>query len=53
MGISRFNREGYHDPVVYEALRNVEREQRAKVKAAKKGKKICHFKADCGEVKKS
>ena len=53
MGISRFNSEGYHDPVVYEALRNVEREQRAKVKAVRTGKKIRHFKADCREVKKS
>ena len=34
MAVSRFNSEGYHDPVVYEALRNVEKEQRAAVKTA-------------------
>lgn len=34
MSVSRFNSEGYHDPVVYEALTNVEKEQRAAVRAA-------------------
>ena len=34
MSVSRFNREGYHDPVVYEALTNMEKEQRAAVRAA-------------------
>ena len=34
MSVSRFNSEGYHDPVVYEALTNMEKEQRAAVKAA-------------------
>ena len=34
MSVSRFNSEGYHDPVVYEALTNVEKEQRAVVRAA-------------------
>lgn len=33
MSVSRFNSEGYHDPVVYEALTNMEKEQRAAVKA--------------------
>lgn len=31
MSVSRFNSEGYHDPVVYEALTNMEKEQRAAV----------------------
>lgn len=34
MSVSRFNSEGYYDPVVYEALTNMEKEQRAAVKAA-------------------
>ena len=34
MSVSRFNSEGYHDPVVYEALTNMEKEQRAAVRAA-------------------
>ena len=34
MSVSRFNCEGYHDPVVYEALTNMEKEQRAAVRAA-------------------
>lgn len=33
MSVSRFNSEGYHDPVVYEALTNMEKEQRAAIKA--------------------
>lgn len=33
MSVSRFNSEGYHDPVVHEALTNMEKEQRAAVKA--------------------
>ena len=33
MSVSRFNSEGYHDPVVYEALTNMEKEQRAAVRA--------------------
>lgn len=33
MSVSRFNSEGYHDPVVYEALANMEKEQRAAAKA--------------------
>lgn len=33
MSVSRFNSEGYHDPVVYGALTNMEKEQRAAVKA--------------------
>ena len=33
MSVSRFNSEGYHDPVVYEALTNMEKEQRAAFKA--------------------
>ena len=33
MSVSRFNSEGYHDPVVYEALTNMEKEQRAVFKA--------------------
>ena len=33
MSVSRFNCEGYHDPVVYEALTNMEKEQRAAFKA--------------------
>ena len=32
MSVSRFNSEGYHDPVVYEALTNMEKEQRAAVR---------------------
>lgn len=35
MSVSRFNSEGYHDPVVYEALINMEKEQRAAVRAAR------------------
>lgn len=34
MSVSRFNSEGYHDPVVYEALTNMEKEQRVAVRAA-------------------
>ena len=34
MAVSRFNSEGYHDPVVYEALRNMEKEQRTAIRAA-------------------
>lgn len=34
MSVSRFNSEGYHDPVIYEALTNMEKEQRAAVRAA-------------------
>lgn len=34
MSVSRFNSEGYHDPVVYEAFTNMEKEQRAAVRAA-------------------
>lgn len=34
MSVSIFNSEGYHDPVVYEALTNVEKKQRAAVRAA-------------------
>lgn len=34
MSVSRFNCEGYHDPVVYEALTNMEKEQRAANKVA-------------------
>lgn len=34
MSVSRFNSEGYHDPVVYEALTNMEKEQRAAVRVA-------------------
>lgn len=34
MSVSRFNSEGYHDLVVYEALTNMEKEQRAAVRAA-------------------
>lgn len=34
MSVSRFNCEGYRDPVVYEALTNMEKEQRAANKAA-------------------
>ena len=34
MSVSRFNSEGYHDPVAYEALTNMEKEQRAAVRAA-------------------
>ena len=52
MSVSRFNSEGYHDPVAYEALRNVEREERAKAKAAKKGKKTGCSTTDCREGKK-
>lgn len=33
MSVSRFNSEGYHDPVVYEALTNMEKEQRVAVRA--------------------
>lgn len=33
MSVSRFNNEGYHDPVVYEALTNMEKEQRAAIRA--------------------
>ena len=33
MGINKFNSEGYYDPVTYEALTNVEREERAARKA--------------------
>lgn len=33
MSISRFNSERYYDPVVYEALTNMEKEQRAAVRA--------------------
>ena len=33
MSVSRFNCEGYYDPVVYEALTNMEKEQRAAFKA--------------------
>ena len=29
MSVSRFNSEGYYDSVVYEALTNMEKEQRA------------------------
>ena len=52
MSVSRFNSEGYHDPVAYEALRNVEREQRAKVKAANTGKKTGYSTTDGREGKK-
>lgn len=34
MSVSRFNSEGYHDLVVYEALTNMEKEQRAAIRAA-------------------
>ena len=34
MSVSRFNSEGYHDPVIYEALTTMEKEQRAAVRAA-------------------
>lgn len=30
MSINRFNAEGYHDPTVYEALTNIEREEKQK-----------------------
>ena len=33
MSVSRFNSEGYYDPVVYEALTNMEKEQCAAVRA--------------------
>ncbi len=33
MLVSRFNGEGYRDPVVYEVLTNMEKEQRATVRA--------------------
>ena len=29
MGISKYNSEGYHDPTVYEALSNIEKEEKA------------------------
>lgn len=34
MSVSRFNSEGYHDTVVYEALTNMEKEQRAAVRVS-------------------
>lgn len=34
MGISRFNSEGYPDPTTYEALTNIDREEKAARKAA-------------------
>ena len=35
MAIDKFNSEGYYDPVVYEALTKIEKEERAARKAAK------------------
>ena len=34
MGVSKYNSEGYHDPVVYEALTRIEAEERAARAAA-------------------
>lgn len=34
MAIDRFNAEGYYDPVVFEALTKIEKEERAARKAA-------------------
>lgn len=34
MAISKYNSEGYHDPTTYEALKTVEKEERAAKRAA-------------------
>lgn len=34
MGIDKFNHEGYYDPTAYEALTNIQREEKAAKKAA-------------------
>lgn len=34
MGIDKYNSEGYYDPTAYEALTNIQREEKAAQKAA-------------------
>lgn len=41
MGISKYNSEGYHDPTTYEALSNVEKEEKAAKKAYRPLVYIC------------
>ena len=41
MGISKYNREGYHDPTTYMALSNIEKEEKAAKKAYRPLVYIC------------
>ena len=36
MSISKFNHEGYYDPTVYQALTNIQAEQRARIMREKR-----------------
>lgn len=41
MGISKYNSEGYHDPTTYEALSNIEKEEKAAKRACRPLVYIC------------
>lgn len=41
MGISKYNSEGYHDPTTYEALSNIEKEEKAAKRAYRPLVYIC------------
>ena len=64
MGVSRFNSEGYYDPVPHEALSNIEKETRAwkplvyvaspfagdEARNTENAARYCRFAVDCGAI---